>query len=88
MLIKLNDKLKNAGFTRHERRRISHEILKNIESAVSTFFTKMITVMIIQITEIIIIGRKFKQPRTIYKSAGHSILQPNYNFGQNWWRFL
>ncbi|MGB3341291.1 MAG: hypothetical protein WBB37_07415 [bacterium] len=37
MLLRLNDKLKNAGFTRHERRRISREILKNIESAVSTF---------------------------------------------------
>ena len=40
MLLKLNDKLKNAGFTRHERRRISHEILKNIEGAVSTFLKK------------------------------------------------
>jgi len=40
MLLKLNDKLKNAGFTRHERRRISHEILKDIEGAVSTFLQK------------------------------------------------
>ena len=40
MLLKLNDKLKNAGFTRHERRRISHEILRNIEGAVSTFLKK------------------------------------------------
>ncbi|MGB3479425.1 MAG: hypothetical protein WBB67_09715 [bacterium] len=37
MLLRLNDKLKNAGFTRHERRRISREILKDIEGAVSTF---------------------------------------------------
>jgi hypothetical protein len=37
MLLHLNDKLMNAGFTRHERRRISRDILKNIESAVSTF---------------------------------------------------
>lgn len=37
MLLRLNDKLRNAGFTRHERRRISREILKDIEGAVSTF---------------------------------------------------
>lgn len=37
MLLHLNDKLMNAGFTRHERRRISRDILKNIEGAVSTF---------------------------------------------------
>lgn len=37
MLLRLNDKLRNAGFTRHERRRISRGILKDIEGAVSTF---------------------------------------------------
>lgn len=37
MLLKLNNKLRNAGFTRHERRRIARGILKDIEGAVSTF---------------------------------------------------